>query len=133
MKKENDAAEIGFPMTLTSGAFLNQKPNKQTMNNRSILIAAVFHKLYIQWKKTVKTITRLYKTPSASAISNRTSHLQPRPPNPWGIVGKFIINSITRNLKDLLQALGTDSHGNYPSLISCPSMNRYSSLTNDSL
>ena len=40
------------------------------MNNRSILIADVFHKLYIQWKKTVKNITRLYKTPSASAISN---------------------------------------------------------------
>ena len=27
---ENDASEIGFPLTLTSGAFLNQKRNKQT-------------------------------------------------------------------------------------------------------
>ena len=36
-------SEIGFPMTLTSGAFLNKKRNKQTaMNYRTILIAAVF-------------------------------------------------------------------------------------------
>ena len=44
-------SEIGFPTlttlraeaTLTSDAFLNQKPNKQTMNIRRPLIAAVFH------------------------------------------------------------------------------------------
>ena len=27
---KTDPSEIGFPMTLTSGAFLNQKTNKQT-------------------------------------------------------------------------------------------------------
>ena len=27
-------SEIGFPMTLTSGAFLNQKPNKQTSHEQ---------------------------------------------------------------------------------------------------
>ena len=34
-------------MTLTSGAFLNQKPiNKPVMNNLRILLAAVFHFVY---------------------------------------------------------------------------------------
>ena len=56
-------AEIGFP-TLTNEAFVNQKPNKQTMNNRRLLIGGVFH--YIQWKKTVKNITSWHKTLPAS-------------------------------------------------------------------
>ena len=33
-------------MNLTSGAFLDHKPNKQTMNNRGILITAVFRFLH---------------------------------------------------------------------------------------
>ena len=43
-KNENDPSEIRFP-TLRSGAFLNQKFNKQmnVMNNRRLLIAAIFH------------------------------------------------------------------------------------------
>ena len=41
---KSDPSEIGFPLTLTSGAFLNQKTNKQpAMNNLKILLAAVFH------------------------------------------------------------------------------------------
>ena len=36
-------SEIGFPMTLTSGAFVNKKRNKQTSHELQILIAAVFH------------------------------------------------------------------------------------------
>ena len=30
VRPEHDAIRNGFPVTLTSGAFLNQKPNKQT-------------------------------------------------------------------------------------------------------
>ena len=30
VKRKTMPPEIGFPMTLTSGAFLNQKPNKET-------------------------------------------------------------------------------------------------------
>ena len=46
-------------MTLTSGAFLNQKCNKQTSHelHRAILLAALFHLVH-QVKKTVKNITR---------------------------------------------------------------------------
>ena len=41
---KSDPSEIGFPMTLTSGAFLNQKAiNKPVMNNLRILLASVFH------------------------------------------------------------------------------------------
>ena len=40
--------------------------NKLAMNNRRLLIGAVFH--YIQWKKTVKNITSWHKTLSASAV-----------------------------------------------------------------
>ena len=43
---ENDATRNRFPMTLTSGTFLNQKRKKQTMNYRRILIAAVFHSVH---------------------------------------------------------------------------------------
>ena len=35
-------SEIGLS-ALTSEAFLNQKPNKQAMNKRTLLIAAAFH------------------------------------------------------------------------------------------
>ena len=37
-------------MTLTGGAFLNQKRNKQTMNYRRILIAAVFNFVHPEQK-----------------------------------------------------------------------------------
>ena len=64
--------EIGFPMILTSGAFLTiNLINKPAMNYRRILIAAVFI-LYIQWKKTVKNGTSWrHKTLSASAIKKQ--------------------------------------------------------------
>ena len=64
--------EIGFPMILTSGAFLTTNPiNKPAMNYRRILIAAVFI-LYMQW--TVKNMTSWRrKTPSASAIRKQIS------------------------------------------------------------
>ena len=67
-------SEIGFPMTLTSGAFLNQKRNKQTSHelHRTILLAALFHLVH-QVEKTVKNITRWHKTLSASAISKQVS------------------------------------------------------------
>ena len=54
-----------------------------------------------------------------------TSQLQPLPPTPSGNSVKY-----PRNLKDLSQALRTDSHANYPSLISCLSTNRYYSSFN---
>ena len=67
-------SEIGFSMTLTSGAFLNQKRNKQTSHelHRTILLAALFHLVH-QVEKTVKNITRWHKTLSASAISKQVS------------------------------------------------------------
>ena len=43
--------EIGFPVILTSGAFLNHTSNKQTSHELHKNLAAVFI-LYIQWKKT---------------------------------------------------------------------------------
>ena len=36
------------------------------------------------------------------------------PQMPWGIVGKFTALLYLCNLKDLPQALGTDSRDNYP-------------------
>ena len=67
-------SEIGFPMTLTSCAFLNQKRNKQTSHelHRTILLAALFHLVH-RVEKTVKNITRWHKTLSASAISKQVS------------------------------------------------------------
>ena len=48
--------KIGFP-TFISDAFLKQNPiNKPVMNNRRLLIAAVFHFVY-PVEKTVKNIT----------------------------------------------------------------------------
>ena len=45
--RKSDPSEIGFPMALTSGVFLNQKPiNKPSMNNLRILLAAVCHFVY---------------------------------------------------------------------------------------
>ena len=54
---------IGFP-TLTSDVFLNRKPNEQT---RRLLIAAEFHFGH-SVEKTVKNITSLHKSLSASAV-----------------------------------------------------------------
>ena len=61
-------------MTLTNGAFLNQKHNKQTSHelHRTILLAALFHMVH-QVEKTVNNITRWHKTLSASAISKQVS------------------------------------------------------------
>ena len=48
------SSEIGFPMTLASGAFVNKKRNKRTMNYKTILIAAVFHFVYQVEKDSLK-------------------------------------------------------------------------------
>ena len=67
-------SEIGFSMTLTSGAFLNQKRNKQTSHE----LQKNLHSSCIKFctsrnKKAVKNITRWHKTLSASAISKQVS------------------------------------------------------------
>ena len=68
-------SEIGFPMTLTSGAFLNQNPiNKPARNNKRILKAAVIHFLH-PMEKDNWNITRWHKTLSASAISKKKCKL----------------------------------------------------------
>ena len=54
-------------MPSESDAFLNQKPNKQTMDNRGLFIAAVFNFVY-PVEKTVKKITSWHKTLSAPAV-----------------------------------------------------------------
>ena len=41
-------------MTLTTGAFVNIKRNKQAMNYRTILIAAVFHFVHQVEKDSLK-------------------------------------------------------------------------------
>ena len=41
-------------MTLTSSAFVNKKRNKQTMNYRTIVIAAVFHFVHQVEKDSLK-------------------------------------------------------------------------------
>ena len=67
-------SEIGFSMTLTGGAFLNQKRNKQTSHE----LQKNLHSSCIKFctsrnKKVVKNITRWHKTLSASAISKQVS------------------------------------------------------------
>ena len=55
-KTKTMPSEIGFP-SLTSDAFRNQKPNKQTSNeysNRGLLIAAVFHFVHPVGKDSLK-------------------------------------------------------------------------------
>ena len=55
-KTKTMPSEIGLP-TLTSSAFLNQKFNKKetAMNNRRLLIAAVFHFVHPVEKNQLKT------------------------------------------------------------------------------
>ena len=60
-------SEIGFPMTLTSGAFVNKMRNKKpAMNYRTILIAAVLH--------FVHQVERQFKT---SQDDTKLCQLQP--------------------------------------------------------
>ena len=70
-------SEIGFPMTLTSGAFVNKKRNKQTshelQNNLDSLIAAVFHFVHQVEKDSLKHHKPWHKTLSAPAISKQVS------------------------------------------------------------
>ena len=75
-KTKTMPSEIGFPMTLTSGAFLNQNPiNKPARNNKRILKAAVIHFLH-PMEKDNWNITRWHKTLSASAISKKNANCQ---------------------------------------------------------
>ena len=67
-------SEIGFPMTLTSGAFLNQKRSKQTSHElQKNLDSSCISFCTSSRKRQLKNITRWHKTLSASAISKQVS------------------------------------------------------------
>ena len=69
-------SEIGFPMTFTTGAFVNIKRNKQTSHElRTILLAAVFHFVHQVENDSLKhhKMTQNSQSLSAPAISKQVS------------------------------------------------------------
>ena len=67
-------SEIGFPMTLTSGAFVNKKRNKQTSHElQNNLDSSCISFCTPSRKRQFKNITRWHKTLSAPAISKQVS------------------------------------------------------------
>ena len=68
------SSEIGFPMTLTSGAFVNKKRNKQTSHElQNNLYSSCISFCTSSRKRQFKTSQDDTKTLSASAISKQVS------------------------------------------------------------
>ena len=73
VKNENSAIQADFRWLWQAAHFSTRNPiNKPAMNNRRILMEAVFHCVH-PLEKTVKNIKRWHKTLSASAISKQVS------------------------------------------------------------